>query len=311
MTCPNCRTLSCYVCREIITGYGHFDEVRHIFFSSHPLQMRVEPSHDPVSLNGQNMRVNACFGIKSRNGIRKRYVHHHTSHSPRSCAQCCYQVEEAQKRAIEEYRKEHPEVGEDVLQVEPPKATGETSGSRNPRPQAPPMVFHNPIEPLHRAQNPDVNPYRRLLELARQEHIQDLEPGVQAAPRLENAFQRAYPVPEIPELHLPQPRANMPNPRPVGAAQNLQEDLQRHHEELWVQQRRLVQQQRVLAGRFAGGHLGDPGPAVLLDDLIPPIPRRQRNRAGAVRLDPMDRGRVDQWRRGVPEPQAPGEGAVL
>ncbi|KAI5119963.1 hypothetical protein M0805_004343 [Coniferiporia weirii] len=26
MTCPNCRTLSCYICREIIKGYEHFDQ---------------------------------------------------------------------------------------------------------------------------------------------------------------------------------------------------------------------------------------------------------------------------------------------
>ncbi|KAI6027044.1 hypothetical protein EDC04DRAFT_175483 [Pisolithus marmoratus] len=25
MTCPNCRTVSCYICRQIITGYEHFD----------------------------------------------------------------------------------------------------------------------------------------------------------------------------------------------------------------------------------------------------------------------------------------------
>ena len=28
MTCPTCRTLSCYVCRAVITGYEHFDQVR-------------------------------------------------------------------------------------------------------------------------------------------------------------------------------------------------------------------------------------------------------------------------------------------
>ncbi|KAF9479665.1 hypothetical protein BDN70DRAFT_767517, partial [Pholiota conissans] len=26
MTCPNCRTLSCYICRKAITGYEHFDQ---------------------------------------------------------------------------------------------------------------------------------------------------------------------------------------------------------------------------------------------------------------------------------------------
>jgi hypothetical protein len=32
MTCPHCRTLSCYVCRQIIRGYDHFNEV--LFCSS-------------------------------------------------------------------------------------------------------------------------------------------------------------------------------------------------------------------------------------------------------------------------------------
>ncbi|KDQ07483.1 hypothetical protein BOTBODRAFT_38782 [Botryobasidium botryosum FD-172 SS1] len=26
MTCPNCHTLSCYVCRQVVTGYDHFDQ---------------------------------------------------------------------------------------------------------------------------------------------------------------------------------------------------------------------------------------------------------------------------------------------
>ena len=35
MTCPNCRTLSCYVCRQVVTGYEHFDQVcLHVNFSS-------------------------------------------------------------------------------------------------------------------------------------------------------------------------------------------------------------------------------------------------------------------------------------
>lgn len=29
MACPNCRTLSCYLCRQIITGYEHFNQNPH------------------------------------------------------------------------------------------------------------------------------------------------------------------------------------------------------------------------------------------------------------------------------------------
>ena len=27
MSCPNCNTLSCYICRQVITGYEHFNQV--------------------------------------------------------------------------------------------------------------------------------------------------------------------------------------------------------------------------------------------------------------------------------------------
>ena len=27
MTCPNCGTLSCYICRKVIVGYDHFNNV--------------------------------------------------------------------------------------------------------------------------------------------------------------------------------------------------------------------------------------------------------------------------------------------
>jgi len=30
MTCPNCRTTSCYICRKVINGYEHFDQTGHL-----------------------------------------------------------------------------------------------------------------------------------------------------------------------------------------------------------------------------------------------------------------------------------------
>src|ERR1700722_12437054 len=30
MTCPNCHALSCYICRELVTGYGHFDQQQNV-----------------------------------------------------------------------------------------------------------------------------------------------------------------------------------------------------------------------------------------------------------------------------------------
>ena len=139
-------------------------------------------------------------------------------------------------------------MSEDALQVELPKATGEASGSRGQRRggrRAPPI------------------------------------------PRL-NPPQRANPAPGIAVARLPQPQQDRPYlVHPARAIQHPQEaqevlqqpveDARRHPEDNWVHLRRLVQQRRVLAGRFAG------------------------NRGGGARMDPGDRGRVDEWRRGVPD----------
>lgn len=253
--------------------------------------MRVGHSHDPVNLNRQNIRGNVCFGIKSRKGIRKRYIFASTPHVPPcSRIQHCYhryQVEEAQKKAIVEYRKEHPEMGEDALLVELPKATGEASGSRDPRPPARPVPLYNRIEPLRPAQDLGHDRHHRLLEAIRQDRMRNPGPAIEAALRFGfgNAFQRAQPAPEIPEDHLPQPRPNVPDLPPIGAGENPQiQEAPQQRGDVWVQRRRSAQQQRVLAGRFARHN---------------------------TRMDPMDRGRVDQWRRGIPDQGGLEDGAVL
>lgn len=193
---------------------------------------------------------------------------------------------------------------EDTLHVELPEVTGEASNPRNPRPRARPVPLYDRIEPLRLARDPEVDRHPRLVEF---ETIhQDY---------FANAFLRAPPAPEIPGVHLPRPQLDIPHLRPAGAAEHLQdaqgapqprgEGLRRLQEDIWVQQRRLVQQQRVLAGRVAGHNLRNPRPAALPDAPIHPIPRPRGNGAGGVR---MDRGRVDQWRREVP---GPGDGAAL
>jgi len=81
-----------------------------------------------------------------------------------------------------------------------------------------------------------------------------------------------------------------------------------HQEENGVRRRHLAQQQWALAGRLAGNDLRNPRPAALPDDPTHAIPRLQGNKPGGVRMNPMDRGRVDQWRRGVPGPE---DGAAI
>ncbi|KAF9651340.1 hypothetical protein BDM02DRAFT_857152 [Thelephora ganbajun] len=274
MTCPNCLTLSCYVCRKVITGYEHFNESR----------------------PGQPQRAERAGKCLLWDKVEERHQG---------------EVEEAQKRAIAEYRKKHPEMGEDVLQVELPKVTGEASSSRIPGRRVRRPWAAEPVGELGPAQRPVFD--HRLLEPVRRDHLQDPAPGIDAAFQFPNAFQMVHPVPEIPEVRLPGPPPKIPYLPPVRTGQHLQEvqevpqqreeDLRRHPEDNRVRQRRLAQQQRVLAGRFIADNLRNPRPAALPDDPTHPIPRLQGNRAGGVRMDPADRGRVDQWRRGVPGPK--------
>ena len=179
-------------------------------------------------------------------------------------------------------------MGEDTLQVELPKVTGEASGSRGPRRRGRRVPFYDRIEPLV---------------------------GIELAPLFADVFrQRAHLGPNIPEVQPPpQPQPILPDLHPVRAGQHLQggqeapqqhrEGLGRHHEDNWLRRRRLLQQQRALVGKFAGNNVRNPRPAALPDDPVNPIPRLQGNRAGRVRMDPADRGRVDEWRRGIPGPE--------
>lgn len=75
MRCPNCATLSCYVCRQVIVGYDHFDQVRR------------HESLSPCGLTGHRCPAGTCgrVGVRvesarcgtlmSRCGIGRRSVH--------------------------------------------------------------------------------------------------------------------------------------------------------------------------------------------------------------------------------------------
>lgn len=263
--------------------------------------MRIEYRHDLVSLSVQKVRASVYFGIKSRRGTRKRYIH--LPFCPPSYSRC-HQVEEAQKKAIAEYRKEHPEMGEDTLQVELPKATGETSDLARGQRRRGRRMHIEPLFPVL-----PVLDRHRLHDAVNQRNP---APGVEPAFRFVNFFQRAHPAPGV---QLPQPQLNPPRPARPDRHLHAQEapqqrggDLRIHHEDNWAHLRRLTQQRRALAGKFAGNNLRDPLPAALPNDPAHPVPQLQGNRAGGVGMDPMNRGRVDEWRRGVPRPE---DGAAL
>jgi len=254
-----------------------------------------------VSLSVRKVRASVCFGIKSRRGIRKRYIH--LPFCPLSYSRC-HQVEEAQEKAIAEYRKEHPEMGEDTLQVELPRTTGEASDPRGQRRRG--RRMH--IEPLFPVL-PELDRHRRLHGAVNQ---RDPAPGVEPAFRFVNFFQRAHPAPGVPGVQLPQPHPNPSRPARAGQHLQAQEAPQQREGDLrednWVHLRRLAQQRRVLAGNFAGNNPRDPRPVTLQNDPAHPVSQVQGNRAGGVRMDPVNRGRVDEWRRGVPRPE---DGAAL
>ncbi|KAK0443954.1 uncharacterized protein EV420DRAFT_1017265 [Desarmillaria tabescens] len=83
MACPNCHTLSCYVCRQIITGYDHFNQ--------------QAPGAPTTS--------------KSKKCLLWDSVE--TRHSD--------EVKAAAERALAEYRRDHPDIDEADIKVDLPK----------------------------------------------------------------------------------------------------------------------------------------------------------------------------------------------
>ena len=299
-------TLSCYVCRKVINGYEHFNEVRRI-----PSIYSLIDGHRTQARPGQPQRAENAGKCLLWDKVEER--HQKEVHMSQFCLFSCsryWQVEEAQKKAIADYRKEHPEMGEDTLQVDLPKATEEAGGSRpqRRRRRVPP---YERIEPLRPAQDPELNRQLRLHEAINQHHMRGPAAGIVPPLQLAGLFQRVLPPPVIPGGWLPQPQ---PDPmHPVGAGQRPQEIQEapreraeedaRNRGDNCVHLRRLAQQRRVLAGKFIGNNLRGPRPAALPDDPIHSMPIMQGNRAGGVRMNPVDRGRVDEWRRGIPGPE--------
>ncbi|KAG1903018.1 uncharacterized protein F5891DRAFT_1019925 [Suillus fuscotomentosus] len=111
MTCPNCRTVSCYICREIINGYEHFNKNKCLLW-------------DPVEQR------------------------HAT------------EVQEAAKKAMEEVKRDHPDVDESNIKIDLPIA-----GPAQPVPDMHPLQPMNaawalpPLPALPNAHGPVPNAY--------------------------------------------------------------------------------------------------------------------------------------------------------
>ncbi|KAK0499446.1 hypothetical protein EDD18DRAFT_852256 [Armillaria luteobubalina] len=83
MSCPNCHTLSCYVCRQVITGYDHFNQ---------------QAPGAPIALKSKKCLLWDSVDVR---------------HSD--------EVKAAAERALAEYRRDHPDVEEADIRVDLPK----------------------------------------------------------------------------------------------------------------------------------------------------------------------------------------------
>lgn len=125
MTCPKCRSLSCYVCRKVINGYDHFDQT---------------PQGAPRTA-ANSSKCPLWDSVESRHAD---------------------EVKRAAEAAQEEYRRLHPELGQEDLAVDlpvappPPPAPGVPGlvmpGFGPGPPQyahfAPMLPPHHPVLPL-------------------------------------------------------------------------------------------------------------------------------------------------------------------
>ncbi|KAL5476607.1 hypothetical protein ACEPAI_3287 [Sanghuangporus weigelae] len=95
MTCPNCRTLSCYICRQIIKGYDHFDQ-------RHPANTNGQPSTS-------KQKCQLWDPVEQRHN---------------------QEVAAARERAIKEVESANPEIDKNQLEVELPKAVPAANNAR-------------------------------------------------------------------------------------------------------------------------------------------------------------------------------------
>ncbi|KAL5526297.1 hypothetical protein ACEPAF_8020 [Sanghuangporus sanghuang] len=95
MTCPNCHTLSCYICRQIIKGYDHFDQ-------RHPANMNGQPSTS-------KQKCQLWDPVEQRHN---------------------QEVAAARERAIKEVENANPEIDKNQLEVELPKAVPAANNAR-------------------------------------------------------------------------------------------------------------------------------------------------------------------------------------
>ncbi|KAF8604337.1 hypothetical protein BDV93DRAFT_522453 [Ceratobasidium sp. AG-I] len=188
MTCPKCRSLSCYVCRKVIKGYEHFDQ-----------------TPQGAARKGQSSKCPLWDSVDQRHAD---------------------EVAKAAQTAQEEYRRLHPEINEEDIEVELPVAP--------PAPAAPAQL-HMPghphpgfmqMRPAHLAHGlrfgfgrpPAVPPLDELarMDILRQQIAQNVQEQL-AARRLrqeQDAIRREADIIRLAALQLQQRRRPRPQPNP-------------------------------------------------------------------------------------------------
>ncbi|KAK7466958.1 hypothetical protein VKT23_004022 [Stygiomarasmius scandens] len=162
MTCPNCRTLSCYVCRKVIKGYDHFSQ-----------------SNGAPNSSGSSSKCPLWESVDNR----------HTE-----------DVRAAAAKAVEEYKRENPDVDEKDIKVDLPTAKPAQQGMPGfPAGYIPPGVV------------PVADPFAAPVQLQQLENLQNLQRQVQhfqqqLQPR--DMLGGAVPLPVAPVARAPVNRRN-------------------------------------------------------------------------------------------------------
>jgi TRIAD3 protein (E3 ubiquitin-protein ligase RNF216) len=124
MTCPNCQTVSCYICREVITGYEHFGRINVSPALQHPPHSHPtiqSTARNPLQRPSRQEQMPAMGS--SRTAARDRGNHTHPVHDQTKSVNTLFmQVQEAAKKAIEELKRDRPDVDESAIKIDLPVA---------------------------------------------------------------------------------------------------------------------------------------------------------------------------------------------
>ncbi|KAJ3937045.1 MAG: hypothetical protein NXY57DRAFT_982937 [Lentinula lateritia] len=153
MTCPHCHTLSCYVCRQRVTGYDHFNQ-----------------SNPGAPGSSSSKKCPLWEPVESRHA---------------------QEVKAAAEKALEDYKRDNPDVSETDIKVDVPKFPGHVQASNA---AADPLGYGLPGMPRN-------NPYAPMAIQPHLQHVNNLL-------RHRAAVYAAALPPPAP--HPPQPPAPVP-----------------------------------------------------------------------------------------------------